>query len=98
MKKLFKFVGSIAAIGAAVIGGVAVYKKFFAPQDDFDDLDEDLEETFEDESEEGTRGYVSLSSVEEKAEDAAEDIKDAAEEIAETVADAAEEVKEDVTE
>ena len=32
MKKLFKFVGTVAAISAVVAGGVALYKKFFAPK------------------------------------------------------------------
>ena len=107
MKKLVKFVGTVAALSAAVAGGVALFKKFFAPSEDFSDLDDDFDDEFEEEDLDGEtpageRGYVSLNktaeTVKEKAEDAAETVKEAAEEVKETVADAAEEVKETVTE
>ena len=99
MKKLFKFVGTVAAISAVVAGGVALYKKFFAPEEDFSDLDDDFDDEFEEEdldSEPHTeRGYVSLNNtaetVKEKAEEAGETVKEAAEEMKESVTEAAEE-------
>ena len=33
MKKFFKVLGCLAAAGAAIAGGIALYKKFFAPED-----------------------------------------------------------------
>lgn len=106
MKKLLKFVGTVAALSAVVAGGVALYKKFFAPEEDFSDLDDDFDDEFEDEDldsdTQAERGYVSLNNtaeaVKEKAEDVGETVKEAAEEVKETVADAAEEVKETITE
>ena len=103
MKKFFKFVGTVAALSAAVAGGIALYRKFFAPEEDFSDLDDDFDdEDLDDEAPAGERGYVSLNKtaeeVKEKAEDAAKTVKEAAAEVKETVADAAEEVKETVTE
>lgn len=104
MKKFFKVLGRIAVIGAAVAGGVAVYKKFFAPDDSFDDLDDDLDldDDFEEDLDPAERGYVSLSSAEEEVKEAAKDVteevKEAAENVAETVSEAVEEVKEDLTE
>ena len=44
MKKLLKFVGTVAALSAVVAGGVALYKKFFAPEEDFSDLDDDFDD------------------------------------------------------
>lgn len=101
MKKLFKFVGTVAALSAVVAGGVALYKKFFAPEEDFSDLDDDFDDEFEDEDLDSEphaeRGYVPLSNaaetVKEKAEEAGEAVKEAAEDVKETVADTAEEVK-----
>ena len=49
MKKIAKIFGAIAAIGAAVAGGVALYKKFISPNEDFEDPDDELDEEFEDE-------------------------------------------------
>lgn len=107
MKKLFKFVGTVAALSAVAAAGIAVYRKFFAPEEDFSDLDEDFDDEFEEEDLDegapaGERDYVPLRSaaetVKEKAEDAGETIKEAAEEIKETAADAAEEIKETITE
>ena len=106
MKKLLKFVGTVAALSAVVAGGVALYKKFFAPEEDFSDLDDDFDEEFEDEDldsdTQAERGCVSLNNtveaVKEKAADAGETVKEAAEDVKETVADAAEEVKETITE
>ena len=48
MKKIAKIFGAIAAVGAAVAGGVALYKKFISPNEDFDDLVDELEDEFED--------------------------------------------------
>lgn len=106
MKKLLKFVGSVAVISAAVAGGVALYKKFFAPDEDFSDLDDDFDDEFEDEDldDDSTAGreYVSLNNtaktVKEKAESAADTVKEAAEDIKETVAEAAGDVKETAAE
>ncbi len=105
MKKFLKILGRLAVIGAAVAGGVAIYKKYFAPEDAFDDLDEDLDDDFDEDLDTAGRGYVSLNAAEEAAEDikeaakdVAEDVKEAAKEAAETVADAAEDVKKDLTE
>ena len=43
MKKIAKIFGAIAAVGAAVAGGVALYKKFISPNEDFDDLEDEME-------------------------------------------------------
>ena len=66
MKKLFKFVGTVAAISAVVAGGVALYKKFFAPEDHTERGYVSLNNTAE--------------TVKEKAEEAGETVKEAAEE------------------
>lgn len=71
MKKIAKIFGAIAAVGAAVAGGVALYKKFISPNEDFDDLEDEMEEEFEDEdldadsSKTADRSYVSLTPSEE---------------------------------
>ena len=49
MKKVFKFLGTAAAVGAAVVGGIAVYKRFFAPAEDIADLDDEFDDEFDDE-------------------------------------------------
>ncbi len=99
MKKLFKCAGVLAAAAAAVAGGLALYKKFFAPDEDLTDLDEELEEEFEEDLDAvPERGYVSLSGAAEAAEDVAEDVKEAAEAVAEDVKEAVEDVAEDVKE
>ena len=36
-------------MSAAAAGAVALYKKFFAPSEDFSDLDDDFDEEFEEE-------------------------------------------------
>ena len=66
MKKALNLVGALATLSAAVAGGIALYKKFFAPEDDFSDLDGDLEDEFEEEDLDAgetpaERGYVSLN-------------------------------------
>ena len=105
MKKFCKILGRIAVVAAAVAGGFAVYKKFFAPEDTFEDLDDDFDDDFEEDLDTAERGYVSLNSAEEAAEEVkeaaeevAEEVKEAAENVTETVSEAAEEVKEDLTE
>ena len=76
MKKIAKIFGAIAAIGAAVAGGVALYKKFISPNEDFEDPDDELDEEFEDEdldmdtSKTTDRSYVSLTPAEEPKEEA----------------------------
>ena len=76
MKKIAKIFGTIAAIGAAVAGGVALYKKFISPNEDFEDPDDELDEEFEDEdldmdtAKTTDRSYVSLTPAEEPKEEA----------------------------
>ena len=76
MKKIAKIFGAIAAIGAAVVGGVALYKKFISPNEDFEDPDDELDEEFEDEdldmdtAKTTDRSYVSLTPAEEPKEEA----------------------------
>lgn len=73
MKKLAKIFGAIAAVGAAVAGGVALYKKFISPNEELDNLEDELEDEFEDEdldaepSKAADRSYVSLTPSEEPA-------------------------------
>lgn len=97
MKKVLKLLGGLAILGAAVAGGIALYQKFFCPED-YGDLDDELEDAFEDEEEDETaeRSYVHLDSTCEGAAAEAEKTAKAAEE-AEAAADAvAEEAKETV--
>ena len=76
MKKIAKIFGAIAVIGAAVAGGVALYKKFISPNEDFEDPDDELDEEFEDEdldmdtAKTTDRSYVSLTPAEEPKEEA----------------------------
>lgn len=76
MKKIAKIFGAIAAIGAAVAGGVALYKKFISPNEDFEDPDDELDEEFEDEdldmdtAKTTDRSYVSLTPAEGPKEEA----------------------------
>ncbi len=81
MKKLLKFVGAMAALSVAVAGGVALYKRFFAPEEDFSDLDDDFGDEFEDEDLDrelrSERGYVPLDHTAKTAADSAEDVKEA---------------------
>ena len=114
MKKLFKFAGAVAVIGAAVAGGVTLYKKFFAPEDNFEDLDDDFEDDFEDEDldfvSHTERGYVPLSTAAKEtaasvgetvvgaAKEAGETVKEAAKEAGETVKEAADQVGETAAE
>lgn len=90
MKKFFKFAGSVTLFCAAVAGGIFAYKKFFAPDPFEDDFDDDPEESAAEETEISERGYVSLTSDEEKEEEAqasgtedTETDKEASEETAE---------------
>lgn len=48
-KKVSAVVGVLVAIGAVAAGGVAIYKKFFAPKQDAEELEEEelTEETEE---------------------------------------------------
>ena len=82
MKKIAKIFGAIAAIGAAVAGGVALYKKFISPNENFEDPDDELDEDFFGRLEAlydpdtADRSYVSLTPSEEstaKEEDAEEE-------------------------
>ncbi len=93
MKKVFKFFGTVAILSAAAAGAVALYKKFFAPSEDFSDLDDDFDEEFEEEDLDGEapageRGYVSLNKTAETTkEEAADAAADTAEEEKETEAE-----------
>lgn len=63
MKKFFKVVGSLAAIGAAVAGGIALYNRYFASEDILDDFEDELDSEFEDDLEEeevSERSYTTL--------------------------------------
>lgn len=76
MKKLAKIFGAVAAIGAVVAGGAAIYRKFFAQPADLDDLDDELEEEFDDEDLDADaptaeRGYVSLNHLNEETKEEA---------------------------
>ena len=103
MKKALKFVGALATLSAAVAGGIALYKKFFAPEDDFSDLDGDLEDEFEEEDLDADetpaeRGYVSLNHLNDapEAEETAEpedEKREAAETEAESEAEKTEETE-----
>lgn len=89
MKKVLKFVCSIAAGAAAGFGAYCVYKNVLAKKneedcDDFDDFDEDVTE----ESDEN-REYVSINITEE--ETVPEEAEESTEEVEET---STEEVKE----
>ncbi len=90
MKKVFKFLGTAAAVGAAVVGGIAVYKRFFAPAEDIADLDDEFDDEFDDEDLDSEpvpaeRGYVSLhSSSEQEAPKAPSSDKAEEENVSET--------------
>lgn len=98
MKKFFKFVGTLAALGAAVAGGIAVYKKYFAPEDDFDEFEDEFEDDFDEDLDVPKRSYVPLPPAEDAgdATEAAEDADDATEaaEDAGDATEAAEDAKE----
>ena len=51
MKKFFKIVGAIAAIGAGVAGGLCLYSKLKHKNDVIDDID-DSDDDFSDEEDE----------------------------------------------
>ena len=64
MKKLGKFIAATAVIGTAVAGGIALYNKYKASQEDLDDdfidfdddfdddIDDDIDTSFDDDDEE----------------------------------------------
>lgn len=60
MKKLGKFIAATAVIGTAVAGGIALYNKYKASQEDLDDdfidfdddFDDDIDTSFDDDDEE----------------------------------------------
>ncbi len=73
-KKLGKFLAFTAIVGAAVAGGVALFKKYKETSDDFDDDfsdfdDDDFDDDFSDEddeaddSESSDRGYTPIAPV-----------------------------------
>ena len=102
MKKFFKVVGSLAVVGAAVAGGVALYKKYFASEDVLDDFEDELDDEFEEDLDDTGRGYTTLNNVAETVKEAAEEVKEEAaevvEEVKEEAAEVAEEIKETVAE
>lgn len=77
MKKVFKIIGSVAAICAGVAGGLFLYNKIKgnanAFDDDFDDDFDDYDDDFSDEEDEkDSTSYVDLNTASEadtKAED-----------------------------
>lgn len=96
MKKFLKCMGALAGVAAALAGGVALYKKYFATNTDLEDSEDDLEEEFEEDLDAvPERGYVSLSGV---AEEASEKTEEAAEETSEKAEEAAEEALDKVEE
>lgn len=106
MKKFLKVVGSLAAVGAAVAGGIALYKKYFAQDDILDDFEDELDDEFEEDLDTPGRGYTTINNVaEEVKKEAAEIVEEVKEEAAEVVeevkeeaAEIAEEVKETLSE
>ncbi|MCI8416400.1 MAG: hypothetical protein HFI33_02660 [Lachnospiraceae bacterium] len=72
MKKLGKFLASMAIIGGIAAGAYTVYKKFFAVKEDEEDFDDDFNDGFDEDLEEPKREYVSLNSVQEPAQEAHE--------------------------
>lgn len=101
MKKALKFVGALTALSAAVAGGIALYKKFFAPEDDLSDLDGELEDEFEEEDLDADeapaeRGYVSLNHLNDAPEETeAEEADDTGSEEAEAEKTEAEDAEAD---
>lgn len=76
MKKVFKIIGSVAAICAGVAGGLFLYNKIKgnanAFDDDFDDDFDDYDDDFSDDEDEDSTSYVNLNKTPEaeaKAED-----------------------------
>ena len=58
MKKFFKIVGAIAAIGAGVAGGLCLFFKIkhkIYPLDDIDDYDDDFSDEEDEEDEEAKK-------------------------------------------
>ncbi len=51
MKKFFKIVGAIAAIGAGVAGGLCLYSKLKHKNDVIDDVDDDFSDEEDEEAE-----------------------------------------------
>lgn len=66
-KKLGKILVATALIGTAVAGGLALYNKYKANQDDLDDdfmdFDDDFDDDFEDDDDEdeSSRSYVNIT-------------------------------------
>lgn len=66
-KKLGKILVATALVGTAVAGGLALYNKYKAGQDDLDDdfmdFDDDFDDDFEDEDDEddASRSYVNIT-------------------------------------
>lgn len=77
-KKFGKILVATALIGTAVAGGLALYNKYKANQDDIDDdfmdFDDDFDDDFEDEDDgdDASRSYVNIT-----YNDVNEDIEDA---------------------
>lgn len=55
MKKFFKIVGAIAAIGAGVAGGLCLYSKLKHKNDVIDDIDDDFSDEEDEEAEEAKK-------------------------------------------
>jgi len=95
MKKFFKVAGSLAAIGAAVAGGIVLYKKYFAQDDFSDEFEDNFEEDFEEELDTPNRGYTTINNVVEEIKDEATEV---VEEIKEEAAEVTEEIQESIAE
>ncbi len=76
MKKFFKFVGAVAAIGAGVAGGLFLYNKIKENQNGYDDdFDDDYDDDFSDDDDD-ERGYVNINPGEKDSEEDKEDAED----------------------
>ena len=72
MKKFFKFLGAVAAIGAGVAGGLFLYNKYKENKEAYDDdFDDDYDDDFsDDEDDTEERSYVNIET---PSDDTAED-------------------------
>ena len=78
MKKFFKFLGTVAAIGAGVAGGLFLYNKYQEKKDaEAGDFDEDYDDDFSDgDGNEDTRSYVNINAADKAADEEKKDEND----------------------
>ncbi len=79
-KKAYAVVGVLAAIGAVAAGGVALYKKFFAPKPEEEELEEELLEETEATEEAAEEATEETAAEPEEAEEAKEELEETPEE------------------